>query len=237
MRPYYSHAGIRIFHGDCRELLPELKADVLVTDPPYGVNLNTDSTRFSGGTPESIKQRGQGRADHIRLAGDDEPFDPRLLLTFGTKRQIIWGWNNFPNLLPSGACLVWVKRNDEAFGSFLSDAELAWMSVGCGVFCFKDVSGNSGLRNESSNGRQHPTQKPESLLRWCLKFSKPSETVIDPFMGVGTTLRAAKDLGRHAIGIEMEERYCEVAARRMSQDVLIESQRFEQPALFDLDME
>ncbi len=127
----------------------------------------------------------------------------------------MWGWNNFADKLPRGTCLVWLKRNDEAFQSFLSDAEIAWMSKGHGVYCRRDLS-NNAITGE----RTHPTQKPVSLMSWCLSFFPAAQVISDPFMGSGTTLRAAKDLGRKAIGIEIEERYCEIAVKRMAQEVL-----------------
>ena len=89
------------------------------------------------------------------------------------------------------------------------------MSKGHGVYCYRDLS-NNAIANE----RVHPTQKPESLMRWCLEFFPKADLVLDPFMGSGTTLRAAKDLGRKAIGIETDEGYCEAAARRMEQAAL-----------------
>jgi site-specific DNA-methyltransferase (adenine-specific) len=214
--PYYEDDAVTIYHGDCREILPGLGvADLMLTDPPYGIGLNTDNSRFSGGTPESAARRGGGvgTAGGSPVANDDEPFDPSFALPFA-RAHIIWGWNNYTTL-PRGACLVWIKRNDAAFGTFLSDAEVAWMSKGHGVYCRRDLSNNAIALN-----RAHPTQKPESLMTWCLGFFPGASTVLDPFMGSGTTLRAAKDLGRRAIGIELEERYCEIAARRMGQEVL-----------------
>jgi site-specific DNA-methyltransferase (adenine-specific) len=217
VKPYYEQDWITIYHGDCREILPTLPAaDLLLTDPPYGITLNTDNSRFSGGTSDSIARRstGIGSASGEAIANDDKPFDPSFLLMYG-RDQIIWGWNHYPDKLPRGTCLVWLKRYDEAFGSFLSDAELAWMSKGHGVYCRRDLS-NNAIANE----RVHPTQKPESLMLWCLGFFPAAHTILDPFMGSGTTLRAAKDLGRKAIGIEIEERYCEIAAKRLAQQVL-----------------
>ena len=216
MKPYYEHAGITIYHGDCREILPHLPpVDLVLTDPPYGIALNTDNSRFSGGTAGNMAKCGNGigPAQGKPIANDERPFDPSFLVSVG-KSQIIWGWNHYPDKLPRGACLVWLKRYDEAFGSFLSDAETAWMSKGHGVYCRRDLS-NNAIANE----RAHPTQKPLSLMKWCLEFFPLAETILDPFMGSGTTLRAAKDLGRKAIGIEIEEKYCEVAARRLSQEV------------------
>lgn len=216
LNPYYEHKGITIYHGDCREIMPQLPTvDAVITDPPYGMNLNTDNSRFSGGTKGNIAKRGNGvgSANGAPIIGDDRPFDPSFLLEYG-REHIIWGWNHFAGHLQKGTCLVWLKRNDEAFGSFLSDAELAWMSRGCGVYCWRDLS-NNAIANE----RVHPTQKPLDLMQWCVGKVK-GETILDPFIGSGTTLVAAKNLGRKAIGIEIEEKYCEIAAQRLGQEVL-----------------
>lgn len=217
MQPYYHDdaAGITIYHGDCRDVLPTVPAcDVVITDPPYGIALDTNNRRFSGGTQGHRCGRSLGVGRGVPIINDDRPFDPTFLLSYG-KHQIIWGWNNFPDRLPRGACLVWLKRYDEAFGTFLSDAETAWMSKGQGVYCRRDLSNNAVSRE-----RQHPTQKPVSLMRWCMGFFPSAETILDPFMGSGTTLVAAKHLGRRCIGIEIEERYCEIAALRLSQEVM-----------------
>ncbi len=217
MKPYYEDSAVTIYHGDCREILPTLpKVDLVLTDPPYGISLDVCNARFSGGSPASRAKRGNGVkfANQTPVHGDDTDFDPSFLLTLECPK-IIFGWNNFAHKLPRGACLIWLKRNDEAFGTFLSDAELAWMSKGHGVYCWKDLT-NNGIARE----RTHPTQKPVSLMQWCLSFFPYAKTIIDPFMGSGTTLRAAKDLGRKSIGIETEEKYCEIAARRMEQEVL-----------------
>jgi len=218
-KPYYEQDGIVIYHGDCREILPLLDAgsvDLVLTDPPYGIGLDTDNSRFSGGTKGHIAKRGNGvgSAAGRPIIGDAKPFDPSFLVGVGLW-QIVWGWHNFPDKLPRGACLVWLKRYDEAFGSFLSDAETAWMSKGHGVYCRRDLSNNA-----IANDRVHPTQKPVSLMRWCIEFFPNAQTILDPFMGSGTTLRAAKDLGRKAIGIEIEEKYCEIAVKRLAQQVL-----------------
>ena len=217
MRPYFEDDAVTIYHGDYREILPTLPpVDLVLTDPPYGIGLNTDNSRFSGGTAGNIAKRGNGigSANGASVIGDDHPFDPAFLLMYGTQ-QIIWGWNHYPDKLPPGTCLVWLKRYDEAFGSFLSDAETAWMSKGHGVHCKRDLT-NNAIANE----RVHPTQKPVGLMKWCIEKAGSVGTILDPFMGSGTTLRAAKDLGRKAIGIEIEERYCEIAAQRMAQSVL-----------------
>lgn len=214
LRPYYEQDGTVIYHGDCREVLPLLPScDLLLTDPPYGIDLDTDNRRFSGG---HIAKHGNGigSANGQPIPNDCEPFNPSFLTTIG-RDQIIWGWHHFPDKLPRGACLVWLKRHENAYGSFLSDAETAWMSKGHGVYCHRDLSNNA-----ITNTRVHPTQKPESLMRWCLGFFPNARTILDPFMGSGSTLVAAKRLGRKAIGIEIEERYCEIAAQRLAQGAL-----------------
>lgn len=215
--PYYDRDGITIYHGDCREILPLLEPgsiDLVLTDPPYGINLNTDNSRFTPGARGNVSKRGHAMPNVRPIANDKKPFDPSFLTAYG-KHQVIWGWHNFPDKLPRGACLVWIKKYPEAFGTFLSDAETAWMSKGHGVYCTLDLSVWA-----MANERQHPTQKPESLMKWCLGFFPKAQTILDPFMGSGTTLRAAKDLGRRAIGIELEERYCEIAVKRLQQQVL-----------------
>lgn len=204
MKPYYEENGITIYHGDCREILPSLpKVDLVLTDPPYGMNYDTNGDRFTLG----------GRS-LPPVHGDDQPFDPSLWL--GYPYCVLWGFNHFPSSLPAGGCLVYLKRTDAAFGQFLSDAEIAWNKKGCGVYAYRDAYFSIAGK------RQHPTEKPEGLMRWSIERSGAPETatVLDPFMGSGTTLRAAKDLGRKAIGIEIEERYCEIAANRLRQEVL-----------------
>jgi len=215
--PYYDRDGITIYCGDCREIVPQLgRFDLLLTDPPYGMNLDTDNSRFCGGTKGNMAKHGNGigTANGAPVIGDDKPFDPSFMLD-SAEDKIVWGWNHFANKLPNGSCLVWIKRNDEAFGSFLSDAETAWKSNGCGVYCRRDLSNNAITRQ-----RVHPTQKPVGLMRWCLSFFPDASSVLDPFMGSGTTLVAAKELGIRAVGIELNERYCEIAVKRLAQGVL-----------------
>jgi hypothetical protein len=133
------------------------------------------------------------------------------------KKAIIFGGNFFADLLPrSTHWIVWDKLNTmPSFG----DCELAWTNVPRKSVAKFTIEYNGLLGKEAQ--RWHPTQKPVRLMRWCVeRYTDPVATILDPFMGSGTTLRAAKDLGRKAIGIEIEERYCEIAAKRMSQMVL-----------------
>ncbi len=214
IKPYYSQEGITIYHADCRDILPFLEpVDLVLTDPPYGMNNNPDSSRFSGGTEGHIAQRGNGGKFKNPIFGDDEPFDPSPFILFN--KVILWGFNHFASRLPVGSTLVWIKRFDAAFGTFLSDAEIAWMKGGCGVYCKKDLS----LMKETRN-RSHPNEKPLSLMKWCIEKAGELNTILDPFMGSGTTLVAAKQLGRKCIGIEIEEKYVKIAIERLRQKVL-----------------
>jgi len=204
MKPYYERNGITIYHGDCREILPTIKADCVVTDPPYGIGRD-GQTRSTG--------KHGGRKGYEFLGWDSarphrDTFDAILA---SSDEQIIWGGNYFADMLPpSMGWLVW----DKGQRINQSDGELAWTSM------------EQALRICTLNrvelmidGAQHPTQKPVALLKWCLSFV-PTGTILDPFMGSGTTLVAAKLEGRRAIGIEIEERYCEIAAKRLAQEVL-----------------
>ncbi len=214
MKPYYDHGGITIYHGDCREVSATLPANAsIVSDPPYGMGWNTNTERFAGGTDAAHGSKMSRGKAQPPVTGDDEPFNPAPWLEY--PRVVLFGSNHYAQRLPVGTTLVWLKRLDQAFGSFLSDAEIAWMKGGHGVYCFRDLSMRAHERE-----RSHPSQKPVPLMQWCIQKAGGDGPVVDPFMGSGTTLVAAKQLGRRAIGIEIEERYCEIAAQRLSQEVL-----------------
>jgi DNA modification methylase len=206
----FQNENVTLWHGDCREWSG--KADAVVSDPPYGMNLDTDNSRFSGGHVASQAKRGNGigTGEGKPILNDDKPFDPAPWLDFPS--VVLWGVNHFAARVPKGTTLVWIKRLDTAFGSFLSDAELAWMKGGCGVYCRRDLSMMAETRE-----REHPCQKPIGLMAWCFDRAKvvPGATVLDPFCGSGTTLIAALETGRKAIGIEIDERWVEVARRRL----------------------
>jgi DNA modification methylase len=221
-RPYYEHAGITIYHGDCRELLPVLKGDLLCTDPPYGINVARRGTVGSGGRPfGSNRRRNFVAAKNYGPADWDK--EPPAAWLFGlmcekTQWQIIFGGNYFP-LPPSRCWLVWDKDNsDNAF----ADCELAWTNFDKAVRKFKWRW--SGMLQEDMTHKEfrvHPTQKPVALMKWAISQApEDCKVILDPFIGSGSTLIAAKALGREAIGIEREEKYCEAAATRLSQEVL-----------------
>ncbi len=208
MKPYYEEAGITIYHGDCREILPSLpRVDLVLTDPPYGIHY-----QHSGG----------GKGKHSRricepVSGDGEPFDPIVWLTF--PEVILWGANHFASRLPDSAWLAWDKLDGlDAYDSF-SDVEFAWRSGGPRKDRIFRYMWKGICQAGEKFPRLHPTQKPEALMRWCLSLVPDAEMILDPYMGSGTTPRAAKDLGRKAIGIEIEEKYCEIAANRLRQEV------------------
>jgi len=208
--PYYADDLVTIYHGDARELgLSIATPAALVSDPPYGIGATTAN-----------RSRGRGRVavahDWPAVVGDDAPFDPAPWLEF--PEVILWGANHYADRLPtSPSWLVWDKRID--LGSNDSaDCEIAWTNLGGPARVFRHRW--QGMLRDSERGESyHPTQKPVALMRWCIGMTV-APLVIDPFMGSGSTLVAAKSLGRRAIGIEIEERYCEIAARRCAQEVL-----------------
>lgn len=208
---------MRLILGDCLDVLPTLEAgsvDAIVSDPPYGMGWRTDSSRFSGGG----RNRGAGRADYGPIANDDRPFDPSPFLGF--PKVILWGANHYARRLPVGTTLVWLKKGDHLFGTFLSDAEIGWQKGGHGVYCFRKTFTGSTRMKECPNGGRaaHPTQKPVALMEWCLKRPNLPEgaTVLDPYMGTGTTAMACMRLGLDFIGCEIEPKYHAIAERRIA---------------------
>jgi site-specific DNA-methyltransferase (adenine-specific) len=206
-------ADFQIHIGDCLEVMKSLESDsidAIVSDPPYGMNYKCDSTRFSGGN-RTARKRGQGKK-WSKIHGDDHLFNPTPWLKF--PKVILFGFNHFASRLPVGTSLVWIKRNETAYGTFLSDAELAWMKGGHGVYCFKDMS------YQASNQRFHPTCKPIPLMQWCIQKLKlkPDATILDPFMGSGSTGVAAMREGFNFIGIEINPEYAEIARRRIEHE-------------------
>jgi DNA modification methylase len=216
LQSYYQHAGITIYHGDSREILPALpRADLVLTDPPYGIGMAKGVGGGGYGGFGKMKRRPrsyEGEWDDERPAED-------LLRQVAAAGEvaIIWGGQYFADVLPMGKkWLVWDKQ--QSMPSY-SDAELAWTSLpGVALKMFRQCG--AGMM-AAERDRYHPTQKPVALIKWCIRQAPDDcKLVLDPFMGSGTTLVAAKDLRLSAIGIEREERYCEVAATRLSQEVL-----------------
>jgi site-specific DNA-methyltransferase (adenine-specific) len=224
MKPYFEEDGITIYHGDCREILPILKLDdvVVISDPPYGINLNRQGShrRFSN---QGVTTAARARGNHP-IVGDDGPFDPKHLVD-RFENVILWGADHFyPRLPDRGRFLAWDKLNGmESWDSFC-DVELAWHSHegAARIFRMKWKGIACEKLGEDNGYRDHPTQKPKRLMYWCIEQSECSQvaTVLDPYMGVGTTLACCRFPRRPAIGIEIEEKYCEIAAKRLSQKVM-----------------
>lgn len=194
----------QVYCGDCLELMkemPDKSVDLVLTDPPYGIG-----KKWVGGFGNGWgNAREQGK---LRNTWDDAPpsknyFDEMFRIS---KSQIIFGGNYFTEFLPPSRCwIIWTKPERDFS---LADAELAWSSFDNVTRVF------DGVRSDPN--REHPTQKPLSLMMWCLeKYSKPGMTVLDPFMGSGTTCVACKKLGRNYIGIDKEPAYVEIARKRI----------------------
>lgn len=208
MTPYYSDDHVTLYHARWEDVLPSLlRADVLVTDPPYGMGWKT---------PESPNRPKSGWT----VVGDDQPFDPAGLLALGLP-TVMFGANHYAERLPSSpGWIVWDKRHNMPSND-QSDAELAWTNVLTSVRTMRLTwNGGGSLLSENGEARAiHPTQKPVALMRWVIEKCPPG-SVLDPYAGSGTTLVAAKSLNRKAIGVECVEAYCEVAANRLRQEVL-----------------
>lgn len=199
----------RLYLGDCAEIMPHLpKVDACITDPPYGigrgygmgvggVRLAGDARRYSGGGWDS------SRPSHFVFE----------LLLKAAPLHVVWGGNYFSDALPvSGKWLFWDKC--QTMPSY-SDGELAWTSIGGEAVKQFTYNGSGMLAVEKE--RQHPTQKPVGLMKWCIEQTGNPQTILDPFMGSGTTGVAAIQLGRKFIGIEREPKYFEIACKRIEQ--------------------
>jgi DNA modification methylase len=212
VKPYYEHAGIAVYNGNALDAIPQLEADVMVTDPPYGVKLSSSMG---------------GRHGDCAIVGDcDQRTRDEALRLWGTRAALVFGSWKVSRPEATRAVLIWEKGEHVGMG----DLELPWKpnheeiyvlgSGFCGkrtgsVLRYLAIAGCVGLRTS----RFHPTEKPVDLMTSLLEKCPASWVVLDPFMGSGTTLVAAKNLGRRAVGIEIEERYCEIAAKRLSQEV------------------
>ena len=205
MIPYYADDHVTLYHARWEDVPPDLlAADVLVTDPPYGIGRDGQKQTTGGHGGRKAYPFMGWDADRPGKAAFDK-------LLGSVAHAVIWGGNYFADLLPpTGGWLVWDKgqRINQA------DAELAWTSLPTPVRVF--TLNRVALMTD---GAVHPTQKPVALMRWVIEKCPPG-TIFDPFAGSGTTLVAAKSLNRKAIGVECVEAYCEVAANRLRQEVL-----------------
>jgi DNA modification methylase len=223
MEPYYSDDFVQLFHGDCREVTAWLEADVLVTDPPYGISHEkkhgATRSKIRGGT--QIRSRGvlsgdstvEARDAALRLWGERPALvfgSWRIARPHGTIQRLIW---HKAGSTPGPARAAFLSNDEEIYviGAFPATSPPART-----VFTTREMRhGSAGAAATIG----HPTPKPVGLMETLIDRCPPG-TIADPFTGSGSTLLAAKQLGRRAIGVEIDEAYCEIAARRLSQDVL-----------------
>ena len=221
-KPYYQHAGITIYCGDCREVLPGLGFDVVVTDPPYGIGWSRGEHRGSRGGQNKSSRASK---EHCGIIGDEDTVLRDEMLEKLQVPALVFGsfYAPFPANLKH--VLVWQKSaNCGVVGSttgFRRDIEPIFL---VGEWPIKTAEWGSIFKTRRSQSHictetGHPHTKPVSLIVDLLDFC-PTGSVLDPFCGSGSIVVASKLAGRQAIGIEIEERYCEIAAKRLSQEVL-----------------
>ncbi len=221
IQPYYQDEWVTIYNADCRDVLPTLdKVDLVLTDPPYGIQ---------GGTGGTSRQRGRGMYKGAFTSEDDTPeFIERVVvpvirmcIEISTAVIATPGCKNFSMYpQPDSFGTIFQPQSAGAQRWGWTDSQPIFY-YGKSPLQGKRLEPCSWTVTEQVRGIDHPCPKPISFWRKLLqKGMAGNGTVLDPFMGSGTTLRAAKDLNRKAIGIEIEERYCEIAAKRMSQLVM-----------------
>ena len=208
MKPYYSEDGITIYLGDCREILPSIHFDAVVGDAPYGVGVEYESFQD---TKENVAQLALDVAPHLIAAKRAAIFTgvPQMWLWPEPKWVMCWSIHPATN--------EWCSWGYSQWQPVLVYGKDPFMATGRGP------RNTVHLTYEPPDrlGNAHPCPKPLNVMRWLVGRSTLDEDVIvDPFMGSGTTLEAAKNEGRQAIGVEIEERYCEIAVKRLRQRVL-----------------
>jgi DNA modification methylase len=209
-KPYYQDDLVTLYHGDCLEVTEWLAADVLVTDPPYGMAYESNFNRIKG-------TQKVGRP----VAGDDSPaLRDQALVAWGNRPALVFGRWDVPRPVATRHRLIW----DKQLGPGMGDLSLPWghseeeiYVIGSG---FVGVRGSNVIRAQGfaapdANRPKHPTPKPTGLME--VLIAKTTGIVADPFAGSGATLIAARNLGRHVIGVEVEERYCDLIASRLAQ--------------------
>ena len=209
-----------LYLGDCMDILPTLdKVDATITDPPYGIGIDRSMAASSGSQSGGMMAK---KGNYFASGWDDAPMSLELaeLIMSKSETVIFWGGNYYG--LPASQCwLVWDKRVN---GNF-ADCELAWTNMKKPVRKFEWMW-NGMLRQGQEERNGHPTQKPLALMQWCIEQAGNPESILDPFMGSGTTGVAAIQMGRKFIGIEREKQYFDIACKRIEQAVA-------QPQLFE----
>jgi len=225
MKPYYSRGGITIYHADCLDILPHLPSqsvDLVLTDPPYGISYRAKSRKLHADLPTGIANDKTLNALRDAMPLMDPLLKPdRHVYVFAAPARVgecgeaVGAWWKIKNVL------VWDKGNAGSKGDCLAGYSLNWEAI---LYASKGRRALEGPRPrcvirydwQGSRDPVHPTVKPVALMSLLMaKSSLPGEMVLDPFMGSGVVMRAAAELGRRAVGIEVEERYCEAAVRRL----------------------
>lgn len=201
-----------LYLGDCMEVLPTLdKVDAVITDPPYGINFAHGGNDKSGIGKGTYKTKFAGE----KIIGDDEPFDPSIIISLNLP-TVMWGGNHFANKLEaSPSWWVWDKRAASGHTNDFADCEIAWTNTKSVARIFRHHWDGMMKASERGVARVHPTQKPIALMVWCIEQLKCPQIILDPFMGSGTTGVAAVQMGRKFIGIERGPKYFEIACKRI----------------------
>ena len=224
MKPYYSDESVTLYRGDCLEVTDWLEADVLVTDPPYGMALRSSRNGAFGDNLIASDDNTEARDTALAYWRNPDPYFAEL----PDRPALIFGRWSVPRPVGTRMVLTWEKGEHVGMG----DLRLPWKPNTEEVYVlgtgFTGRRGGSVLRHLAIAGtvgqaakgtRRHPTEKPQGLMSELIDKCPPG-VIADPFAGSGSTLVAARNLGRKAIGVELEERYCEVIANRLSQGVL-----------------
>jgi site-specific DNA-methyltransferase (adenine-specific)/modification methylase len=197
-----------LYLGDCLEILPTLpKVDCVITDPPYGIGYDKQQTDMA--VAGRVSNGGYWKK-YDSTDWDSAPPNEELLklVIAAANVSIIWGGNYFP-LPAKSKWLVWNKVQR----SLMTDGEMAWTNLSGQVSIF-DMARTDAYIN-TKIAKEHPTQKPEALMKWCIEKAGNPQTILDPFMGSGTTGVACMDLSRKFIGIEIDPRYFDIACQRI----------------------
>ena len=215
---YFQDDDVVIYCADCRDILPKLpKVDLVLTDPPYGISIVKNGMV---GADFGVANKGK----YTDVIGDVDKDIAKLAFSYLVKvadKLIIFGGNYFLDFLPpSDGWLIWDKRGDTGIRNTFADGEMAWCSFHTPVRIYRQLW-NGMIREGEHDKRLHPTQKPHGIISSILRdFSKEGDLILDPFLGSGTTAYSAKKLGRKCIGIEISEKYCEIARNRLRQSVM-----------------
>lgn len=200
-----------LYLGDCLEILPTLgPVDAVITDPPYGIGADRNLRANKRHGKAAVASKDYGAADWDSTTPPQGALD---LIAGKGKWSIFWGGNYF-HFDPSACWLVWDKDNGD---NGYADCELAWTNLPRAVrkFRWRWMGMLQELAGDRKETREHPTQKPVELLKWCIQLCPDAQTVLDPFMGSGTTGIACHQLGRSFIGIEIHEPYFDIACERI----------------------